>query len=54
MTYTPVMSADNSQILNIIALVRDISKFKEADELTNTFISPISHDLKTPVAIIKG
>ena len=54
MTYTPVMSADNSQILNIIALVRDISKFKEADELKNTFISTISHELKTPVAIIKG
>ena len=48
------MSADNKQIVNIIALVRDISKFKEADELKNTFISTISHELKTPVAIIKG
>ena len=53
-TYTPVMSSDNSQIVNIIALVRDISKYKEADELKNTFISTISHELKTPVAIIKG
>lgn len=53
-TYTPVMSTDNTQIRNIIALVRDISKFKEADELKNTFISTISHELKTPVAIIKG
>ncbi len=53
-TYTPVMSPDNKYILNIIALVRDISKFKEADELKNTFISTISHELKTPVAIIKG
>ncbi len=53
-TYTPVMSPDNKFILNIIALVRDISKFKEADELKNTFISTISHELKTPVAIIKG
>ena len=48
------MSPDNKHIVNIIALVRDISKFKEADELKNTFISTISHELKTPVAIIKG
>ena len=53
-TYTPVMTADNKQIQNIIALVRDVSKYKEADELKNTFISTISHELKTPVAIIKG
>ncbi len=53
-TYTPIMSSNNRQILNIIALVRDISKFKEADDLKNTFISTISHELKTPVAIIKG
>ena len=53
-TYTPVMSSDNKQIQNIIALVRDVSKYKEADELKNNFISTISHELKTPVAIIKG
>lgn len=53
-SYTPVMSSDNSQIQNIIALVRDVSKYKEADELKNNFISTISHELKTPVAIIKG
>ncbi len=53
-SYTPVMSPDNKYILNIIALVRDISKYKEADDLKNTFISTISHELKTPVAIIKG
>ena len=53
-SYTPVMSPDDKQILNIIALVRDISKYKEADELKNNFISTVSHELKTPVAIIKG
>ena len=53
-SYTPVMSSNDKQIQNIIALVRDISKYKEADELKNTFISTISHELKTPVAIIKG
>ena len=53
-SYTPVMTSDNKHIQNIIALVRDVSKYKEADELKNNFISTISHELKTPVAIIKG
>lgn len=52
-TYTPVMNTDNA-IVNIIAMVRDISKFREADDLKNTFISTMSHELKTPVALIKG
>jgi len=34
--------------------VRDITKFREAEELKSTFISIISHELRTPVALIKG
>ncbi len=34
--------------------MRDITRFREAEELKTTFISAISHELKTPVAIIKG
>jgi signal transduction histidine kinase len=34
--------------------VRDITRFREADELKSTFISVVSHELKTPVALIKG
>jgi len=51
--YSPVMNDENTMI-NIIGLVRDISKFREADDLKNTFISTMSHELKTPVALIKG
>jgi signal transduction histidine kinase len=40
--------------VNIIATVRDITRFREAEELKSTFISVISHELKTPVALIKG
>jgi signal transduction histidine kinase len=40
--------------LNVIASVRDITHFREADEIKRTFISVISHELKTPVALIKG
>jgi PAS domain S-box-containing protein len=52
-TYSPLLSPD-STLLNIIASVRDISRFREAEELKSTFISVISHELKTPVALIKG
>jgi signal transduction histidine kinase len=41
-------------LLNVIATIRDITRFREADEIKSTFISVISHELKTPVALIKG
>jgi signal transduction histidine kinase len=34
--------------------VRDVSRLREAEELKNTLLSVISHELKTPVSIIKG
>ena len=34
--------------------MRDITRFREAEELKSTFISIISHELRTPVALIKG
>jgi signal transduction histidine kinase len=52
-TYAPLYSEEGS-LLNIIADVRDITRFRQADELKSTFISIISHELKTPVALIKG
>jgi K+-sensing histidine kinase KdpD len=52
-TYAPMLSP-SGQLQSIIATVRDISHFREADELKSTFISIVSHELKTPVALIKG
>jgi PAS domain S-box-containing protein len=52
-TYAPLVSTEGN-LLNIIATVRDITRFREAEELKSTFISVISHELKTPVALIKG
>jgi signal transduction histidine kinase len=52
-TYAPLISKEGN-LLNIIATVRDITRFREAEELKSTFISVISHELKTPVALIKG
>lgn len=52
-TYAPLLSPEG-KLLNIIVSVRDITHFREAEELKSTFISVISHELKTPVALIKG
>jgi PAS domain S-box-containing protein len=52
-TYAPTFS-DDGRLLSVVANVRDITRFREADELKSTFISIISHELRTPVALIKG
>lgn len=52
-TYAPLFS-DEGELLNIIASVRDITRFREAEELKTNFISVISHELKTPISLIKG
>ena len=52
-TYAPLFDREG-RLVNIIADVRDITRFRQADEIKSTFISVISHELKTPVALIKG
>ncbi|MFO7944965.1 MAG: ATP-binding protein [Anaerolineales bacterium] len=52
-TYAPLLSGEG-KLLNIFASVRDITHFREAEELKSVFVSVVSHELKTPVALIKG
>jgi len=52
-TYAPLFDREQ-RLVNIIADVRDVTRFREADEVKSVFISVISHELKTPVALIKG
>jgi len=52
-TYAPLISTEGS-LLNTIATIRDITRFRQADELKSEFVSIVSHELKTPVALIKG
>ncbi|MDQ3248432.1 MAG: PAS domain S-box protein, partial [Chloroflexota bacterium] len=52
-TYTPLYE-DEERLVNIIVNVHDITRFREEEEMKNTFTSIISHELKTPVALIKG
>jgi PAS domain S-box-containing protein len=53
LTYAPLFD-QNGRLVNLIVNVRDITKFREAEELKSTFISIISHELRTPVSLIKG
>jgi PAS domain S-box-containing protein len=52
-TFAPTLTPDG-RLVSIIANLRDITRFREAEELKSTFISVVSHELRTPVALIKG
>ncbi|MGB7537150.1 MAG: ATP-binding protein [Anaerolineales bacterium] len=52
-TYAPVFTQERN-LLNIVVGMHDLTRFREAEEMKDTFISIISHELKTPVALIKG
>ena len=52
-TYSPLYDREG-YLVSIIANVRDITRFREAEEMKSTFVSVISHELKSPVSIIKG
>ena len=52
-TYAPLLN-DDGTMTDIIANVRDLTRYREEEELQKTFLSVVSHELKTPVSIIKG
>ncbi len=52
-TYTPLFDSQQ-RLTDIIANVIDITRFREEEEMKSTFVSIISHELKTPVALVKG
>ena len=52
-TYAPLLSSEN-KLRNVFVSVRDITHFRTADEIKATFISIVIHELRTPVALIKG
>ena len=53
LTATPLYDEQGSLVREIYNVV-DITRFRQAEELKSTFVSVVSHELKTPVALIKG
>ncbi|MCY3834949.1 MAG: ATP-binding protein [Anaerolineaceae bacterium] len=53
-SYTPILDHNERKLLGVIANVQDLNRKKLEREQQNLFISTISHELKTPVALIKG
>ncbi len=60
LTYTPLYSEvaagseGEPRLVNVIVNVHDVTRLREEEEIKSTFTSIISHELKTPVALIKG
>jgi PAS domain S-box-containing protein len=52
-TATPLYDEEGT-LARVILNVVDITRFRQAEELKSTFVSVVSHELKTPVALIKG
>jgi PAS domain S-box-containing protein len=52
-TITPLYDGEG-ELVRAIYNVVDITRFRQAEELKSTFVSVVSHELKTPVALIKG
>ena len=53
MTYSVVYTPEGKPI-NAVINVRDISKVREVENLRETFLSMLGHELQTPLSIIKG
>ncbi len=50
-TFVPGEEPNGSRV---VVVVRDITSLKEVDQLKSDFVSMISHDLRTPLSLIKG
>ncbi len=48
------VNSPQGQPISGVLNVRDITRTRETEELRTTFVSVISHELQTPIAIIKG
>ncbi|MFW6150519.1 MAG: ATP-binding protein [Chloroflexota bacterium] len=53
MVYSIVRSREGKPV-NAVVNVRDITRLRETEDLRNTFLSMLGHELQTPLSIIKG
>ena len=50
---SPVLDADGA-VSEVVHSMRDITRLKEADEAKTLFLATASHELKTPLTVIRG
>jgi len=48
-----ILSADGERI-GRVAVMRDVTHFKELDELKSEFVATVSHDLRAPLTFMRG
>ncbi len=53
LAYTPLRD-ERGELVHVIVNATDITRFKEEEKLKSTFVTNISHDLKTPLTVIKA
>jgi two-component system phosphate regulon sensor histidine kinase PhoR len=52
-TAAPLTTADG-QVNGAVAVIRDMSREHEVDELKSSLVSTVSHELRTPLTMIRG
>ena len=45
---------DENKLVNIVTVIRDITRIKEADRVKNELVSMVAHELKSPLSSIYG
>jgi two-component system phosphate regulon sensor histidine kinase PhoR len=48
------LTTDDGQISGAVAVIRDMSREHEVDELKSSLVSTVSHELRTPLTMIRG
>jgi PAS domain S-box-containing protein len=48
------VSSQSGQRLGQVAVMRDVTHFKELEQLKSEFVATVSHDLKSPLTLIRG
>ena len=48
------LATDDGQITGAVAVIRDVSREREVDELKSSLVSTVSHELRTPLTMIRG
>ncbi len=50
---SPIVAADGAYI-GLVAVLRDVTYFKQLDELKSEFVATVSHDLRVPLTFMRG